>query len=71
MWEVFFKYAEYVKEGRIKAIECPDCGYDLILRTKMDMYEPHLWCSVEDRYIRPGVDMRDKIKDLVNSATRA
>jgi len=68
MWEVFHSYTRAVRDGSINPLMCPDCDYILAVRDQDG--EPVLWCSTEDRYIRPGLDLRDKIKDLVNSAKR-
>lgn len=69
MWEVFHSYSRAVREGKVNPLKCPDCEYILSVRDKDG--DPVLWCSTEDRYIHPGLNLRDKIKDLVNSATRA
>lgn len=68
MWSVFHRYTRAVRDGIVDPLKCPDCDYILAVRDRDG--DPVLWCSTEDRYIRPGLDLRDKIKDLIDGAAR-
>lgn len=70
MWNTFHKYSQLVRDGKIAPLKCPDCEYILAIRLNEELDLPMLWCSTEDRFIRPGLDLKDRIKELVNSVAR-
>src|ERR1044072_3494560 len=72
MWADFHKYSRLAREGIVPALECPDCQNNLIVRTKFDASSDlYLWCAVDDKYIKPGLEMHHQIKSAIKEVERA
>src|ERR1041384_879494 len=72
MWSDFHKYNQLVRDNIAPALECPDCHNNLILRTKLDASSDlYLWCPIDDKYIKPGLEMHHQIKSAIKEVERA
>jgi len=64
-WEYVHAYRNLAEEGKVRFLSCPDCNENLISRIDEDE-EPMFWCPICDTTIRPGLDMYDQIRAVVN-----
>ncbi|AXH68731.1 hypothetical protein SEA_COMRADE_13 [Streptomyces phage Comrade] len=64
-WSIFHNYRHLADEGKVKHLQCPDCGHNLTTRLGQDD-EPTLWCAICDSTIRPGLDLYDRIRAVVS-----
>lgn len=67
MWQVFHAYRNLVEEGKVKALTCPDDGYDLV--TVLNPDDPSdnvwLWCPYCDTMISPGLNLVEQVLAVV------
>lgn len=71
MWKDFHNYNTLVSQGLAPELKCPDCNTVLILRPDFDASpDLRLWCSVDDTYITPGLEMHQQIMNYVRAFMR-
>lgn len=67
-WQIFHAYRRLSDAGKVKPLVCPDD--DTILITQLGPDDKLvLWCMLEDRYITPGIDLRDRVLAVVREHT--
>lgn len=66
-WTVWHRFNQIVKDNKVGPILCPDCSTPMVTRVKGTVDdEPHLWCYGCDTFLKPGLDLRDRVKAIVS-----
>lgn len=68
-WQIFHAYRRLAEAGKVKPLVCPDDGTVLITRIGPQDDKLVLWCITEDRFITPGIDLRDRVLAVVKEHT--
>lgn len=64
-WYYIHNYRRLAQEGKVQPLSCPDDGTPLTSRIDVDD-EPRLQCLTCFKIIRPGLDMWQQIKAVVD-----
>lgn len=62
--QTFHRYNKLVRRGIVKAITCPSCGYEYILRATEDG-DPVLECMTCSIRLQPGLRLYSDILSVV------
>lgn len=66
-WTVWHRFNSLIKADKVNPIKCPDCDIRMITRVKGTIDdEPYLWCYQCDTFIKPGLDVYDRVRAVVS-----
>ena len=64
-WQIWHKHRHLVNSDKANPLLCPDCQTNLVTRIYLDDYSPWLYCCTCDSFKKPGLNLYNNVKAIV------